>query len=154
MSQPTPVEIVQRLLSDPTNPDLVNELVAEDSVYVSLNFEDKDLKRIMPWAGTGHGAEALLQTFTDVSRFWKVENFEVLDIFGVDNKVAVFGRFTYTSTVLGHTVTSPFAILAKVEDGKVVYTQFMEDTFATAQSFRSGGSWTIQSDPDGTVINV
>jgi uncharacterized protein len=150
----TPVDIVRRLLGDPTNPAVVNELVAENSVYVSLNFEDPDLKRIMPWCGTGHGSRALLQTFTDVSRFWSVDNFEILDIFGSDNRVAAFGTFTYTSTVLGQKVTSPFAVLAKVEDGQVVYTQFMEDSFATARSFRSGGTWTIQSDPDGSVIEV
>lgn len=28
------------------------------------------------------------------------------------------------------------------------------DTFATARSFRSGGTWTIQSNPDGTTIEV
>jgi uncharacterized protein len=150
----TPVDIVRRLLSDPTNPELVNELVAEDSVYVSLNFEDPDLKRIMPWCGTGHGSRALLQTFTDVARFWSIEEFEILDIFGSDNRVAAFGRFTYTSTVLKYQVTSPFAVLAKVDNGKVVYTQFMEDSFATARSFRSGGTWTIQSDPDGPQIAV
>jgi uncharacterized protein len=150
----TPVDIVRRLLGDPTNPDVVNELVAADSVYVSLNFDDPDLKRIMPWCGTGHGSGALLKTFTDVSRFWSINSFEILDIFGSDNRVAAFGRFTYTSTVLGHQVTSPFAVLAKVEDGKVVYTQFMEDSFATARSFRADGTWTIQSDPDGTAIEV
>jgi hypothetical protein len=103
----TPVDIVRRLLSDPTNPELVSELVAEDSVYVSLN-----------------------------------------------SRVAVFGKFTYTSTVLKQEVTSPFAVLAKVENGKVVYTQFMEDSFATARSFRSGGAWMIQSDADGPELTV
>jgi uncharacterized protein len=150
----TPVEIVRRLLGDPSNPDVVKELVAEDSVYVSLNFEDPDLKRIMPWCGTGHGSNALLQTFTDVGRFWKINNFEILDIFGSDNRVAAFGTFTYVSTVLGQEVTSPFAVFAKVENGKVTYTQFMEDSFATARSFRSGGTWTVQSDPDGSMIEV
>ena len=149
-----PVDIVRRLLADPTNPDVVHELVAEDSVYVSLNFEDAELKRIMPWCGTGHGSNALLQTFTDVSRYWSIKNFEILDIFGADTRVAAFGTFTYTSTVLGQEVTSPFAVLAKVQNGKVVYTQFMEDSFATARSFRSGGTWTIHSDPDGSVIEV
>jgi uncharacterized protein len=51
-------------------------------------------------------------------------------------------------------VTSPFAVLANVENGKVVYTQFVEDSFATARSFRSGGTRTIQSDPDGSQIAV
>jgi hypothetical protein len=29
---------------------VVRELVAEDLLYVSLNYEDDDLKKIMPWA--------------------------------------------------------------------------------------------------------
>jgi uncharacterized protein len=150
----TPVDIVRRLLGDPTNPQVVSELVADESVYVSLNFEDPDLKRIMPWCGTGHGSAALLQTFTDVARYWRIEEFEITDIFGSDNRVAAFGRFSYVSAVLGQKVTSPFAVLAKVENGKVVYAQFMEDSFATARSFRSGGTWTIQSNPDGSRIVV
>jgi len=30
----------------------------------------------------------------------------------------------------------------------------MEGSFATARSFRSGGTWTISSDPDGHAIEV
>ena len=42
-------------------------------------------------------------------------------------------------------VSSPFSILVKVVDGKVTYLQFLEDSYATAASFRSGGSWTVQT---------
>jgi uncharacterized protein len=150
----TPVDIVRRVLGDPTNPAVVNELVAEDSVYVSLNYEDDDLKKVMPWAGTGRGRQALLKTFTDVARYWQVEKFDLGDVFGDGERVAVFGSMTYRSTVLGKTVSSPFAVFARVRDGKIVYAQFMEDTFATARSFRSGGTWTISSDPGGGTVEV
>jgi hypothetical protein len=56
--------------------------------------------------------------------------------------------------VLSKTVTSPFACSGKVRDGVCTYLQFMEDTFATARSFRSGGSWAISSNPDGEQISV
>ena len=39
-----------------------------------------------------------------------------------------------SSTVLGEVVTSPFVVLATVAAGKVVYTQFMGDSFAMARS--------------------
>lgn len=68
--------------------------------------------------------------------------------------VGVFGRFTYESTVLSKSVTSPFSVFAKVRNGRCTYMQFMEDTFATAASFRSGGSWAFQSDPEGTEIAI
>lgn len=67
---------------------------------------------------------------------------------------ALFGRFTYTSVVLSQTVTSPFAILGRVKNGVCHFMQFMEDTLATTTSFRSGGVWTIRSDPDGAEIEV
>lgn len=150
----TPTQIVQQLLSNPTDPDNVNPLLAPDAKYVSLNFDDPDLQRIMPWAGSHDEPDGLLQTFIDVSRYWTIENFELTDWIEQDGKVAAFGSFTYRSTVLGQQVTSSIAIMAEVVDEKVTYMRFMEDTFATARSFRSGGTWTIQSNPDGTTIEV
>jgi len=150
----TPLEIVQQLLSNPTDADNVNSLLAPDAKYVSLNFDTPDLKRIMPWAGSHDEPGALLQTFTDVNRYWSNENFEISDWIEQDGTVAAFGTFTYRSTVLGKEVTSAVAIMAKVVDEKVTYMRFMEDTFATARSFRSGGTWTIQANPDGTTIEV
>jgi hypothetical protein len=49
-------------------------------------------------------------------------------------------------------VTSPFAVFAKVRDGRCYFLQFMEDTLATSASFRSGGKWTFPSDPDGGEV--
>jgi ketosteroid isomerase-like protein len=150
----TNVETVLELLSDPTNPEVVAKLVAADAKYVSLNFDTPELTRILPWAGSHDEPGALLQTFVDVNRYWTNEAFELTDVFGEGENVAAFGSFTYRSNTLGKQVTSAVAILAKVNDGKVTYMQFMEDTFATALSFRSGGTWTIQANPDGTTIEV
>lgn len=153
MSTPE-VQTVLQLLSDPTDPELVHALVADDAKHVSLDFDDPELQRIMPWAGSHDEPEGLLQTFIDVDRYWRNEAFELTDVFGEGGNVAAFGSFTYRSTVLGQQVTSAVAILAEVTDGKVTYMRFMEDTFATARSFRSGGTGTIQANPDGTTIEV
>ena len=66
-------------------------------------------------------------------------------MFASDENVAVFGDFRYKSHSLGKVASSPFSILVKVVDGKVTYLQFLEDSYATAASFRSGGSWTVQT---------
>ena len=47
-----------------------------------------------------------------------------------------------------------FAILIHVSNGLITYLQFMEDTYATAASFRSAGSWTVHGDPSGQPIEV
>ena len=149
-----PKEIVKALLQGIRDPGVVEKLCAPDVTYVSLNYSNPDLRKIMPWCGTGHGVEAISKTFHDVAEFWTVESFTPEDIFGEDDKVAVFGRFTYTSTKLRKTVTTPFAILCKLKGGKVSYMQFMEDTFCTASSFRSGGTWKFQSDPNGGKVEI
>ena len=148
------VDVVTTILSAATEIERVRPLVSDNFTYVSLNYNDPDLKRIMPWCGAGYGVEALVSTFVDVGRFWRVDDFSVETAFGQDENFAVFGRFTYTSTVLSRTVTSPFAVFAKVSDGKCFYMQFMEDTFATAASFRSGGTWFFRSDPAGDEITI
>jgi uncharacterized protein len=150
----SPTEVVSLILSDPRNIEHLRPLVSEDFTYVSLNYEDSDLKKIMPWCGTSRGVESLVKTFVDVGRYWRANEFSIETIFGQGANVAVFGRFTYTSTVLSKTVSSPFAIFAKVSDGRCNYMQFMEDTFATGASFRSGGAWTFRSDPLGGEVTI
>jgi ketosteroid isomerase-like protein len=151
---PTPTEVMMAILASPKDLEHVRSLVTEDVKYVSLNYENPDLKKVMPWAGSGSGAERIVQTFVDVGRFWDVRAFEIDAKFDSGENVAIFGRFTYRSTVLGKTVTSPFAVFAKVKDGRCSYMQFMEDTFATGASFRSGGAWTFRSNPDGSEVIV
>ena len=149
-----PKAIVKALLDDIKNPQTVRALCASDVTYVSLNYDNSDLRKIMPWCGTGHGEEAISKTFHDVSEYWNVDSFHPEALFGEGENVAVFGRFTYTSSKLKKTVTSPFSIFCKVRDGKVAYMQFMEDTFATSASFRSGGSWKFQSNPRGGEVEI
>jgi uncharacterized protein len=149
-----PTEIVQALLNDVRNPETVRALCVPDVTYVSLNYSNPDLHEIMPWCGTGRGVEAISKTFHNVSEYWNIDSFTPEAVFGEGENVAVFGRFTYTSTKLRKSTTTPFAIYCKVHDGKVTYMQFMEDTFATAATFRSGGSWKFQSDPFGGEVEI
>jgi len=151
---PKPKEIVQALLEGIHDSNVVKELCTPDVMYVSLNYSNPDLRKVMPWCGMAQGVDAISKTFHDVAEFWTVDSFTPEDIFGEGDKVAVFGRFTYTSTKLQKTVTTPFAILFRFTGGKVNYMQFMEDTFCTASSFRSGGKWKFQSDPNGGEVEV
>jgi uncharacterized protein len=149
-----PKEIVRTLLQFVRDPKVVKELCAPDVTYVSLNYSNPDLHKIMPWCGTGRGADAIIKTFHDVAEFWSIDSFTPETTLGEGENVAVFGRFTYTSAKLRKTITSPFAVFCKVKESKVTYMQFMEDTFCTASSFRSGGVWKFQSDPRGGEVQI
>jgi uncharacterized protein len=150
----SPTEILSAILDNPTDIAHLSSLVTPDVTYVSLNYSNPDLRKIMPWADTSNGPETIVRTFTEVSRYWEVLSFEPEALFGSENYAAMFGRFTYKSAVLAKTVTSPFAVFAKCQDGRCAYLQFMEDTFGTAASFRSGGGWTFQSSPNGEQVVI
>jgi ketosteroid isomerase-like protein len=151
MSEASPLAVLHKILSNPSDLNFVKQYTTDDFTYVSLNYENPELKKIMPWAGTTQGTEGLVQTFIDVSRYWTVNDFQIQDTFENKDGAAMFGTFTYTSNTLGKTVTSPFAVLARGENGKLSYVQFMEDTFATVRSFRESGEYRIKANPDGSV---
>ena len=151
----TNVEIVQELFAGATDPAVVDRLVADDAVYVSLAFDNPDLQRIWPWAGTHpDGKAAILKTFIDVHRYWTVLALEQRQVLADGDNVAIFGSFTLRSARLGKTYTSPFVVLATVRDGRVTYMQYMEDTFGTHSIFRSGGTWRFESNPDGGTVEI
>ena len=64
----SPKEVLSSILDDPTNLDHVSGLTTSDVTYVSLNFEDPDLHRIIPWCGTQSGPQSIVQTFVYVGR--------------------------------------------------------------------------------------
>jgi ketosteroid isomerase-like protein len=151
------LSVVMEFLSN-TAPDKVEaaaeRLVAPDATYVSLNFDNPELKKILPWTGTRKGPKAYSYTFMRVANYWNIEDFTVTDTIASGENVAIFGRFTYRSVTVGHVFTSPFSILAKVRDGKMTYFQFLEDTYASSSSFRQSGSWTVKTTKDTAPFTV
>ncbi|GFE72351.1 hypothetical protein CFPU101_49610 [Chroococcus sp. FPU101] len=152
-----PTEVIKEFLANTATEKVeaaARRLVAEDATYISLNFDNPELKQILPWTGTSKGPQAFIDTFSGVAKWWTHEDFTVTALFGEGENVAVFGRFTYRSVSLSKAVTSPFSIHAKVRNGKIVYFQFMEDTFATARTFSQKGTWTIKIAPNQPEFEV
>jgi hypothetical protein len=150
----SPLEVVGAWLQNLVDPETVHRVVAPDATYVSLNTENPELSKIEPWAGTSHGPQAFLDNLGMMFSRWENQAFNVTSIFESGVDVAVFGDFRYKSYSLEQVVTSPFSIHAKVVDGKVTYVQFLEDSYATAASFRKDGSWTVQTEPEGEPFEV
>ena len=150
----SPIEVVGKWLQNLLDPEVINSIVAPDAAYVSLNTENPELTRIMPWAGTSHGPQAVLSNLSEMFARWENEAFEVTTMVASDDNVAVFGDYRYRSKSLDKVVTSPFSLLVKVMDGKVTYLQFLEDSYATAASFRKEGSWIVQTEPDAEPFQV
>ena len=149
-----PIDVVGEWLQGLLDPDVVNRLVAPEATYVSLNTDDPELQKIMPWAGTSHGPQAFLDNLGTMFTRWENQAFNVTTMFASGENVAVFGDFRYRSKSLGKVVSSPFSIFIKVADGQVTYLQFLEDSYATASSFRKSGSWTVQTEPGAQPFEV
>jgi uncharacterized protein len=150
----SPIEVVGKWLQNLLDPEVINSVVAPDAAYVSLNTENPELTRIMPWAGTSHGPEAVFGNLREMFTRWENQAFNVTTMFASGENVAVFGDYRYKSHSLGKVVLSPFSILVKVVNGKVTYLQFLEDSYATAASFRKEGSWIVQTEPGAEPFQV
>jgi ketosteroid isomerase-like protein len=146
--------VLQELLQNTTNLEVLKQLMTPDVTYVSLNFDNPELKKVMPWTGTHKGPQALADVFGAIQRFWKTLDFKVTDAIEQGSRVALFGSFTYKSNVTGREITSPFALLARFEGDKVAYVQFLEDSYGTAGSFKTGGATKFHSDPLGKEFEV
>ena len=146
--------VLQELLQNTSNLKALQQLMTPDVTYVSLNFDNPELKRVMPWTGTHKGPQALSDVFGAIQRFWKTLDFKVTDTIEQGSRVAFFGSFAYKSNVTGKEITSPFGLLARFEGGKVAYVQFLEDSYGTAGSFKTGGVTRFHSDPSGKEIEV
>ena len=150
----SPIDVVGQWMQNLLDPEVINRVVAPDATYVSLNTQDTELSKIMPWAGTSYGPQAFIGHLTMMFTRWENQAFNVTTMFASGENVAVFGDFRYKSHSLGKVVSSPFSILVKVVDGMVTYVQYLEDSYATAASFRQDGSWTVQTEPAAQPFRV
>ena len=146
--------VLQELLANTSNLAVLRQLMTPDATYVSLNFENSELKKVLPWTGTHKGPQALPEVFAAIRRFWKTLDFKITDSIEQGDRVALFGSFTYRSNATGRDITSPFGLLARFEGDKVAYIQFLEDSFGTAGSFKTGGITRFHSDPLGQEVEV
>jgi uncharacterized protein len=146
--------VLQELLQNTSNLKVLKQLMTPSATYVSLNFDNPELKKVMPWAGTHKGPQALFDVFAGIQSFWKTLDFKVTDTIEQGSRVALFGSFTYKSNVTGKEITSPFGLLARFEGDKVAYIQFLEDSYGTAGSFKTGGTTRFHSDPSGKELEI
>jgi hypothetical protein len=66
----------------------------DDVTYVSLNFDNLELHKVLPWAGTNRGPQSIVDVFNGIGKVWETKAFEVRDVITNDTSVAMFGSFT------------------------------------------------------------
>ena len=62
-----PTKVIEDFLAN-TSVEKIEEaarrLVAADATYISLNFDNPELKLILPWTGTSEGPQVFMDTFS------------------------------------------------------------------------------------------
>jgi hypothetical protein len=114
--------VLQEILQNTSNLNVLQQHMTPDATYVSLNFDNPELKKVMPWTGTHKGPESLQEVFGAIQRYWKTLDFKVTDAIEQGNRVA--------------------------------YDQFLEDSYGTAGSLKTGGAKRFHSDPSGREVEV
>jgi uncharacterized protein len=104
--------LYNRSFRNPTNIEHVRGLTTEDVTYVSLNFDNPELRKVLPWAGTNRGPQSIVDAFNGIGRVWETKAFEVRDVIVNAHSVALFGSFTYKTRTVGKEITSPFSLRA------------------------------------------
>ena len=70
------IAVVQEFLQNTTNLKVVQQLATPDVTYVSLNFDNPELKRIMPWTGTHKGPEEIPKVFAGIQAYSEDARFQ------------------------------------------------------------------------------
>ena len=125
-------QVLQTLIANPVDLANVKSVTTPDVTYVSLSEDNPELKRYLPWTGTNKGPESIVRAFEGIRRAWETKAFDVREVLELNDRVAMFGSFTYRGRESGKEITSPFSLLAKLRNGKIHYIQFLEDTFGTS----------------------
>lgn len=134
--------------------DAVETYVADDAEYISLNFENETLQKIEPWAGTSRGKDAFKKNFTGVLTQWEVTSFSPEIQIEEGDTAMMFGKFSLKSKSLGQEAGSPMAAIARVVEGKIVRFIYLEDTLATALTFKKGGELTFNTLLGGSDFTI
>ncbi|WP_426509115.1 nuclear transport factor 2 family protein [Serratia proteamaculans] len=131
----------------------IDDYISEDVEYISLNPQNDELKKIMPWTGKHQGLAEFKAMYELMKLACNYVSFDVDLIFGKGESAAAFGNFAYSAKQVGSVVSTPFALLVKVNNGKITYFQFFEDTYITASAYRHSGSWNIENSEGKKAIS-
>jgi ketosteroid isomerase-like protein len=136
------------------HPDIVYIVNAPPSPAEALDLPalSSELHSALPWIGMYRGLDDVRAFLTHMHANLDVTGFGPREIVGHDQRAAVFGWFGPRPRPAGREVQIAFSVLVEGRDGKIARYQFLENTFDVALAFRSGGSWTFQTDGNTTTV--
>ena len=108
-------------------------LTAPDAVFVSTNPRSNPAN---PMHGTFVGHDGAAAFFGSFAEMLEPGDFEITAAFGDDTHAALYGTLAHTVRRTGKPFVSDWALITRVEDGKLTLYHFYEDTEALAEAMR------------------
>jgi ketosteroid isomerase-like protein len=130
---------------DPNVEYMVNGTSCPDAAGVMAPLS-VDCHSAMPWLGLHRGREAVKDFLAHMRRNLDVTAFGPREVISQGNKAAAFGWFRLRSLSTGRTSDIGYSIFFELRDGLIVKYHFLENTFDVARTFRTAGSWLIDTD--------
>jgi len=124
-------EFLARMGSD-ADPAEIAKLFSE-----KLDWEIAGDTGVLPWIGRKTGRAAITDFVTDSRAMIERISFEVRDILASDSRAVILGSLASKFRRTGKTVTTDFAIVLTVANGKIICFQMFEDSFAVSQAART-----------------
>ncbi|WBU58502.1 nuclear transport factor 2 family protein [Paracoccus sediminicola] len=108
-------------------------LVSPDAVFVSTNPRSNPGN---PMHGTFTGHDGAAAFFAGFAEVLEPGDFDVIAAFGDETHAALYGTLAHTVRATGRPFVSDWALITRVEDGKIALYHFYEDTEALTEAMR------------------
>ena len=108
----------------------VAELASEDMV-----LEVQGDPATLPWIGrVKHGRRALADFVEQQRELIRPDSFEVEDVLASEDRAVIVGALSSTLKATGRTLSTQFAIVLTISEGRISRFQLLEDSFAVSQA--------------------
>src|SRR5258707_14161072 len=101
----SPAQILQTLLANPIDLANVKSVTTPDVTYASLNDNNPELKRYLPWTGTNTGTESIVRALEGIEAAWATGAFEAREVLQQGAKIAIFAPFKIRVSQCGARIT-------------------------------------------------
>ena len=108
-------------------------LIAPDAVFVSTNPRNNPGN---PMHGTFTGHDAAAAFFAGFAEVLEPGDFNAIAAFGDESHAALYGTLRHTVRATGRPFVSDWALITRIEDGKIALYHFYEDTEALTEAMR------------------
>ena len=109
------------------------KLVAADAKFIPTQPKPH---QNLPLSGTFVGPEGARQLFARFAEVLEPGDFNVESAFSEGEHVAMYGNLRHRSRQTGRDFCSDWALISRVNDGKLTLYHFYEDTFALFEALK------------------